>query len=311
MDEIKGNKFLVTGGAGFIGSHICEELVKQGKEVIIIDNFVNGKRENLEGWWNPNLCTLVTHSVTDSEIEKYFAAVDVVFHNAASKCTVCMDNPYLDLSVNAWGTFNVFDCARKAGVRKVVHASTGSVNNGKPVSYYGVSKMAGEAYTRAFRDYYTGFKYTVLRYHHVYGTRQDYRDKGGVIPIFIRNVLFDEPIKITGDGKQVRHFTSVKDVVRANFFVANNESTDYKMFNLLSDNSTSIFELAHIIWDEMHCSSSNPPIEFLPRRPGEIDFFSVTSDKLKSLGFDFKYDFRMYLQEVIEWYRKYLNGKKL
>lgn len=310
MEEVKGNKFLVTGGAGFIGSHICEELVKQGKEVIVVDNFVNGKRENLEGWWNPHLCTLVYDDVINADLLKYFDGVDVVFHNVASKCTVCRDDPYLDLLVNAWGTFNIFDCARKSGVRKVVHASTGSTNKGRPVSYYGVSKMAGEAYTRAFSSYYPEFRYTVLRYHHVYGTRQDYKDKGGVIPIFIRNVLFDEAIKVTGSGGQLRHFTSVKDVVRANFFAANNDSTDYRMFDLLRSKSMSILNLAINISTTMNPYSS-PNIEFVARRPDEIDYFTVDSSELKKLGFEFEYDFDEYLLKVIEWYKEYLDGKKL
>jgi UDP-glucose 4-epimerase len=305
MIELKHEKYLVTGGAGFIGSHICEEIVRQGKEVIVVDNLVAGKMKNLEDWWDPKLCTFVKTSIGNFEnIRGFFEGVDIVFHNAASKCTVCRDNPLLDLLVNAWGSFNVFEAARVAGVKKVIHASTGSVNNCKPVSFYGVSKLAGESYLNAFNDYYPEFNYTVLRYHHVYGPRQESSDVGGVIPIFIRNVYNDEPTVVFGSGSQVRHFTSVKDVVAANFFVANNSSADRRVFNVLSGVCISIKDLAYKIHEVM---DREPNVVFGPRKLGDIDLFTATSNELITLGFDFQDNFEVYLRETVDWYLEYFN----
>jgi len=167
MVKLNYNSALVTGGAGFIGSHICEELLNQNIKVTCLDNFVAGKMENInEFMGNPNF-KLVKADVADLDsIKDAFKDIEVVFHNAASKCTVCRVDPKLDLIVNAYGTFNVYEASRLSGVKKVVHASTGSVYGEalyfpqdekhpyNPVSFYGVSKLCGERYSNAFRDYY-------------------------------------------------------------------------------------------------------------------------------------------------------------
>ena len=175
-------KALVTGGAGFIGSHIIERLIGMGVSVISIDDYTSGKKQNLADF-SSRLLQEVECSVTDyDKLKSYMDGVDIVFHNAASKKTVCLKDPRLDLDVNAKGTFNVLELARDFGVKKVVHGSTGSVyGEGKifpqaethpldPASYYGVSKLAGEKYCTLFSREFD-MNVTALRYFHVYGSR--------------------------------------------------------------------------------------------------------------------------------------------
>jgi UDP-glucose 4-epimerase len=280
MIALTGNKYLVTGSNGFIGSHLCDEIERQGKEVVRVDL---------------KLGRDIIHSN-----EKWFKDVDVVFHQACSKCTVCRDNPYRDLRANAWGTFRVVETAIKMGVKKVVHASTGSINDGEPKSFYGVSKMAGEAYLGAFSEYHPSFRWTSLRYHHVFGPRQDSSDKGGVIPIFIRQALAGGPITVDGDGKQVRLFTHVKDVVAANLLCAEDPRTDGKVFNVMSDVTESILSLAHTVKDL--CGGDIPIVHRDPK-PGDIRKFVRNNEGLKELGLVYDNDFYRLLTETLFWYQ--------
>lgn len=298
--KITGTKFMVTGGAGFIGSHLCEELVNEGKQVVCVDNLVAGKEENLKDWWDDSSCVFLKKDICDLK-HNDFEGVDVVFHNAASKCTVCRVDPFLDLKVNAWGSWNVFNEARKINA-KVIHASTGSVcHGGSPKSFYGVSKLTAENYLKVLKEYYPSFKYTILRYYHVYGSRQENSNNGGVIPIFIRKAFEKKPMIIFGTGKQVRHFTFVKDVVNANFLAAESKETNGQTFDVVSDVKISISELASLVYELM-----NKPerIEFAPRKLGDIDTFITSNKEIKELGMVFQNNFREGLKETIAWYNK-------
>lgn len=300
------NTFLVTGGAGFIGSHICEELLKQNKKVICVDDFSadlsTGKMSNIKEFNSDRGFTTVEASVVDlDKIRSYFDDVDVVFHQAASKCTVCRVDPLKDLMVNARGSWCVFEAARQAGVKKVIHAATGSIMDGNPKSFYGVSKQAGESYLKTFENYYSDFKYTSLRYHHVYGSRQENSDVGGVIPIFIRHVYNNESTEVFGDGGQVRHFTSVKDVVAANFFAVNDNRTDNKVYNVISEVKITILDLAKLIHKFMEKKEN---IIHGPAMLGDIRTFTANSEELEKLGFVYQNDFEKGLKETISWYKR-------
>ncbi len=248
---------------------------------------------------DPNFI-LVEESVVDfDKIRPHFDGVDVVLHQAASKCTVCRIDPLKDLIVNARGSWSVFEASRQAGVKKVVHAATGSIMDGKPKSFYGVSKQAGESYLRAFKDYYPEFKYTSLRYHHVYGSKQENSDVGGVIPIFIRHVHNDDPTEIFGDGLQVRHFTTVKDVVAANFFAANDSRTDNMVYNVMSRVKISILDLAKITHKFM---GKEENIIHRPDKAGDIRTFAATGEEIEKLGFVYENNFEKELKKTIKWY---------
>ena len=321
--NIKGFPFkraLVTGGAGFIGSHIVEELVRMGVETISIDNYFAGKHENLEHLKSYLNLTEVACDVLDlGELEKQFPGVEVVFHEAASKKTICLNNPRLDLEINAKGTFNLLELSLKYGVKRFVHASTGSVYGEaqyypqdenhplSPTSYYGVSKLAGEKYVQAFHHLY-GLDTNVLRYFHVYGPRQESSEVGGVVSIFTRNLIKGELVTIFGDGTQQRSFTYVKDVVKANLLAASKRNTIGKVYNCASGIKVTIRELADLIAKTLDVSDYE--VRFGDWMPGDIKVFDIDNAKIKNdLGMDFIVDFEKGLDKTVAWGKEYFRKK--
>ncbi len=313
-------KAIVTGGAGFIGSHIVEELVTNGVETISIDNYFAGKHENLEFLKKYPHFHEVECDVLDFEgLEKQFQGVDIVFHEAASKKTICINNPRLDLEINAKGTFNLLELAVKHKVKKFVHASTGSVYGEaefmpqseshplNPTSYYGVSKLAGEKYVRAFHHLY-GLNVAMLRYFHVYGPRQESSDVGGVVSIFARHILEGKPIYIYGDGTQQRSFTFVKDVVKANLLAAISEHTNGNVYNCASGIKVTIGELYNYVCDIL--GKPNHPVEYKDWMPGDIKVFDIDNSKIrKELGIDFVTDFVSGLKQTVNWTKDFYESK--
>jgi UDP-glucose 4-epimerase len=308
------SKALVTGGAGFIGSHICEELVKSGIQVVSLDDYSAGKEQNcafLEGYDNYHA---VDCDVTDmNNLPRHFEGVDLVFHNAASKKNICLRDPRRDLEVNAKGAYNMLELAKAFGVKKFVHASTGSVYGEaqyypqdeehplRPVSYYGVSKLAGERYVILYNRIY-GLNTTVLRYFHVYGPRQESNEFGGVVAIFTRNMLMDQTPVIFGDGTQERSFTYVKDVVKANLLVATDERTSGEVYNCASAISVTIEDLCHRVIEFFGKSGEVRP-RYDDWLVGDIKKFDIDNSKIKALGMSFETDFWAKLRETIEYYR--------
>lgn len=309
-------KAIVTGGAGFIGSHLVEELVKMGVETISIDNYFAGKHSNLEHLKIYSNFTEVDCDITDiSNLEKYFNDVQVIFHQAASKKTICLKNPRKDLEINGSGTFNLLELALKYNVKKFVHASTGSVYGEAiyfpqdeshplvPVSYYGVSKLAGEKYVKVFNHLY-GLDTTVLRYFHVYGPRQESSDVGGVVSIFSRLMLEGKPITIFGDGTQQRSFTYVKDVVKANLMAATISNANGEVYNCASGLKVTINELATMVADIIGIKEQK--IIYKNWMPGDIKVFNIDNSKIsKDLGIKFLREFKEGLKITVEWAEKY------
>ncbi len=311
-------RFMITGGAGFIGSHIAEEAIKAGHEVVVVDNLVAGSKENLLPWWDPKRCTFIRQSVVgimDSDLR----GIDAIFHEACSKCRVSFDIPYQDLYTNAYETMVLADLAAAKGI-PFIHASTGSVYgepNGnkrttedapkKPVSFYGVSKLAAENYLEVLRNLY-GLKYVVLRYHHVYGPRQSTDPvSGGVVSIFINNLLKGEPITIYGSGKQIRHFTYVKDVVAANFAVAFRPDLYGRVFNLANPDTCTVEQLARLIIKKIGVSEREF-LQYAPARPGDIFTFNVDSRALSRAAFGRYTKLAIGLDETINHYRDALKS---
>lgn len=310
-NELHYQKALVTGGGGFIGSHIVEELLKRGLEVVSVDNLVTNDFTNtliFSGNGNPNFQFECVDITDYNDLVPCFKDVDIVFHNAASKKTICLDNPMRDLEINAKGTYNVLKIANKVGVKKFIHASTGSVygepiflpttenHPTNPTSFYGISKLCGEKYV-LLADMDT----TILRYHHVYGPRQNYSDYGGVVSIFIRRLLQDKPPIIHGDGTQIRSFTYVKDVVNANLFVASLNESEGEIYNIASGLKITINKLADKLMKMM-----NKHIEPIYDNwvEGDILLFDIDNSKLRDLGFDYHYSFDEGLRNTIEWLKK-------
>ncbi len=304
------NKAIVTGGAGFIGSHIVGELLNRGTEVISIDNYLSGSHDNVAEYSDNPLFHEERCDVCDLErLEELMVDVEVIFHNAASKKTICLNDPRRDLDINAKGTFNLLELARDRGVKKFVHASTGSVYGEgvvfpqnedhplDPTSYYGVSKLAGEKYAKVFNHLY-GLDTTVLRYFHVFGEKQSFYDTGGVISIFIRRMLNKEPVTIYGDGSQQRSFTYVNDVVRANMLVCERPNTAGQVYNCASGINVTIREAKDKIAAILNCQ---PNVQYKDWAVGDIKLFSIDNHKLRSLGFEFKTSFDIGLRQTVRW----------
>ena len=308
-------KAIVTGGAGFVGSNLVESLLKDGLEVISIDDYSAGKERNLSDLnekYGSKLNEVNCDVTNKVELSKYFDGVDVVFHQACSKMTICLKDPLRDLAVNAAGTFNLLELARDTNVKKFVHVSTGSVygiaqyfptdenHPLNPTSYYGVSKLAGEKYVRAFAHLYD-MNTSILRYYHVYGPKQDSGAYGGVIGIFCEKALKNDDITIFGDGTQIRSFTYVQDVVNINKLVAL-KGGQGEAYNCASGLKVSINDIAEKIVALANASSK---VKYEDWKPGDIKDFEVSHKKIEDLGFKFNYlDFDKGLKETFDWYKK-------
>ena len=288
---------LVTGGAGFIGSHIAEYLVNHGKKVVVLDNLVSGKLENMADFAEADDFEFINGSITDKHlVNQLVKEVDIVFNEAASKCTVCYDDPVLDMMVNGLGTRNVAE-ACETHEAMLVHASSGSVMKGYPKSYYGISKLAGEGYVRQHNGLvYKGLSNSILRYYHVYGSRQNDSSTGGVIPIFIKQVYNNKPITIFGRGDQVRHFTSVYDVVKANMHMLERDMGNTK--TVVSANvNVSISKLAEMVQHLM-----GKKVEVIHGDPKRGDVFSFDGIFDGRLDIGYIDNFEKELSRTIDWY---------
>ncbi len=313
-------KALVTGGAGFIGSHLVERLVKSNIYTISVDNYFAGKTENLahlkeyENFQEEN-CDVLDYEKLDELLKD----IDVVFHQAASKKTICMNDPKLDLEINAKGTFNLLELSVKHGVKKFVHASTGSVYGEAeyfpqdeehplvPTSYYGCSKLAGEKYVKVFNHLHN-LDTTVLRYFHIYGPRQESSDVGGVVSIFTKKLLENNPITIFGDGTQQRSFTYIEYVVIANISSAINPISTGKVYNCASGIKVTISELAMMVSDII--GIEDPTISYKDWMPGDIKVFDIDNKKIiKDLNMSFMTNFQLGLENTVNWGREYFNKK--
>ena len=318
LNLLKNKKVLVTGGAGFVGSHLCEELVNLGSNVISADNYSAGKKENIKFLQKYNNFQAVNMDVTQKDgWDDIFTDLDIIFHNAASKKNICLMDPQKDLEVNAGGTLNLLLLASKFRVDKFVHASTGSVYGEpeifpsgethplNPVSYYGVSKLAGERYVAAFNRLY-GMNTTILRYFHVYGTRQESNEFGGVVSIFLRKILENKSIEIFGDGQQVRSFTYVKDLVKANLLAAVTPEASGEVFNAASGISISINELATGL---KKLTKSDVSIIYGKPLVGDITNFDISNEKIKDiLNIKFDQDFWGRMNDILEDFNIYLKS---
>ena len=303
---------VVTGGAGFIGSHLVEALVSRGYQVTIIDDLSTGKKQNV-GKLLGDKVDLIQASVTDpSLLTRLFQNIDYVFHLAALPSVPrSIEAPLASHQVNITGTLNVLVSARDNGVSKVVYASSSAVYGDTPLlpkredmtpnpqSPYAVTKVSGEYYCKVFQTVY-GLDTVCLRYFNVYGPRQDPDSQyAAVIPRFISRALEGNPPIIFGDGEQTRDFTFVRDAVEANILAAESDATG--VFNIGSRSRTTINELAKLIARLL--ATGVKPIYQEPRA-GDIRHSLADISKARQIGYNPKYSLEEGLKETIrEWHQ--------
>lgn len=304
------SKVLVTGGAGFIGSHIVDELLARGIETYVIDNLSTGTLDNLAQHRDNHLLHFMAGDAREVEALMQDTNIDVVFHEAAiASVPKSVSHPMLVHDVNVNMTLQLLNYSVKAGVKRFVFASSAAVygilesraTEGmacRPNSPYGAGKLAVEDYMHAYRRTY-GLETVMLRYFNVYGRRQRYSDYSGVITVFINKLLEGARPTIYGDGLQVRDFVHVEDIVQANMLAMESANAVGEMFNVASGRATSILELVKIVQDLVGAAGIEP--QFAPQRPGDMKLGLASIDKIKAvLGYDPKVHMQHGLQGVIE-----------
>jgi UDP-glucose 4-epimerase len=315
-DQLRGERVLVTGGAGTIGSHVVDQLVRAGAdEIIVLDNFVRGRRENLADAVVSGLVRVVPGDIRDQPlIARLMRGVDVVFHQAAIRITQCAEEPRLAVEVLVDGTFNVLEAAAREGVRKVVAASSASVyglaeefptaEDHHPYAndtLYGAAKTFNEGLLRSFYTM-SGLDYVALRYFNVYGPRMDiYGLYTEVLVRWMERISEGIPPLIYGDGAQTMDFIYTEDIARANVLAACAEATD-DVFNVASGVETSLRQLAEKLLDVMGSSLSvqfgpERAVNKVPRRLADI------SHAREQLGFQAEVGLEEGLTRLVEWWR--------
>ena len=314
---MRDSRVLITGGAGLIGSNIADLLVAEGVgEIVVLDNFARGTAANLAAVRAGARLRVVEGDVRDpAAVQRAMHGVDIVFHQAALRITQCAQEPRLAVEVLALGTFNVLEAAVKAGVRRVVAASTASIYGlaeSFPTSerhhaynnrtLYGAAKVFNEGLLRSFNDMY-GLNYVALRYFNVYGPRMDLH--GAYTEVFIRwmeRIEQGQPPLIFGDGAQTMDFVYVEDVARANILAAKASAVD-EVFNIASGTETSLKELADALLKVMGVTVApeygpERKVNPVPRRLAD------TSKARRLLGFEAQVPLEVGLGRLVAWWRE-------
>nr|WP_209675500.1 SDR family oxidoreductase [Methanolinea mesophila] len=305
-------RYIVTGGAGFIGSHLCEALAGAGHEVAIVDDLSSGRKEFIAPLLEQKKVTFYQDTIADfAFLAETFRGADGVFHQAAMvSVQKSIMHPMVNHDVNLTGTLNVLLAARDAGVKKVVFASSAAIygnipeqpkNEGMtpdPLSPYALAKLGGEYYCRLFTSLY-GLPTVALRYFNVYGPRQDlHSDYAAVIPKFIAHLAEGEPPLIYGDGDQTRDFVYVKDVVQANVKAMQSGATG--VYNVGCGEETSVNNLAETMMALFGLSFSP---KHTGERPGEVKHSVADISRAeKDFGYSPECKLEWGLSETLEYY---------
>jgi len=304
---------LVTGGAGFIGSHIADTLLAAGHRVVVVDNLHTGHKENV-----PQGATFYEVDICDrAALAEVFAKeqIQTISHQAArANVRESMNDPVAYAKVNVLGSLNLLELARQSNCRKIVFASTGGAVYGEgyseqgnklpfteqswpqPKDNYGANKLSMEYHLDLYHANY-GMQYVALRYPNVYGPRQDSKGEAGVVAIFAGAMLEGKPTKITGDGKQIRDFTFVGDVARANLLAL--ESSAVGIFNVGTGVPTDVNRVHATLTEIIGYPRE---AEYIPRPMGEVLATYLDSSKAQSvLGWEPKVSLHAGLRQVVEW----------
>ncbi|RCW62856.1 NAD-dependent epimerase/dehydratase family protein [Saliterribacillus persicus] len=278
---------VVTGGAGFIGSHLVDALIQEGHEVHILDSLTSGKKEYI----NPK-ATFYELDICRDDVKGLFRKIKpaYVFHMAAqADVTTSMEDPTFDAEVNLFGTLRLLEASKEVSLEKFIFASTSAVYGETehipitestplgPLAFYGLSKMVAEFYIKLYQQSY-GLPYTILRYANVYGPRQVAKGEGGVIAIFASKLKENQGVRIFGDGEQTRDFIFVDDVVQANLQAIKHGKNE--ILNVSTMKKTSVNDLVELL-EKME----NKKIKrlYLPRKNGEIKDSCLSNEKAKQI----------------------------
>jgi len=306
--------YLVTGGAGFIGSHITERLVRDGHAVRVLDDFSSGKETNLDSFRND--IEVVRGDIRDADVVKRATkGVDIVFHEAAlGSVPRSVVDPLTTHEVNMTGTLNVFLAARDAGVKRVVYASSSSVYGETPVlpkredmipqplSPYALSKLVGEQYSSVFKQIY-GFEIVSLRYFNIFGPRQDPESQyAAVLPRFVTALLGGKPPVVYGDGLQSRDFTYVENVVNANLLASEAEGIAGRAFNVACGGRYTLLELLARL--KAILGTGIEPIHEAARAGDVRDSQASIEAAEQGFGYRVSVDFDEGVRRTVEWSRR-------
>jgi UDP-glucose 4-epimerase len=320
---MQNNRVLITGGAGLVGSHIADLLVKEGvSEIIVLDNFTRGCMANLAWAKEHGPLVVIDGDIRDRNLlGEVMQGVDIVFHQAAIRITQCAEDPRLAMEVLADGTFNVLEAAVKAGVKKVVAASSASIYgmaeefptteshhpyNNRTI--YGAAKVFNEGLLRSFYEMY-GLDYVALRYFNVYGPRMDiYGVYTEVLIRWMERIVAGQPPLIFGDGKQTMDFVYIEDIARANILAAKADVTD-EVFNVASQVETSLNDLAYSLAKVM---GSDLKPEYGPeRKVNPVQRRLADASKAKQLlGFEAEVSLEEGLSRLVQWWQEQKQAKE-
>lgn len=309
---LKDSRVVVVGGAGFVGSHLVDQLIQEPvREIVVLDNFVRGTRANLSAATRDDRVRLVDGSITDLELlRELMKGAEYVFHLAALWLYECVHQPRSALDVNVVGTYNVIESAQQAGVKKVVYSSSASVYGDAVLTpmtedhpfnnrtMYGATKIAGEQFFRAFYEQHR-LDYVGLRYMNIYGPRMDY--KGTYVSVIMKvldRINEGLPPIIFGDGSQAYDFIHVEDVAQANILALKSEATD-EFFNVGMGVKTTIDELVEML---LEITGSDLRPEYRPQEQMFVTQRVGSTEKAERLlGFRAAVSLREGLRSVVEW----------
>ena len=308
------SKILVTGGAGFIGSHIVDRLLDEGLKVRVLDNLSTGEKKNIAQHKNKKSFQFIEGDIRNVEhIKKAVEGVDAVIHEAALvSVTRSVEDPLLSNEINVTGTINLLKACVDANVKRFVLASSCAIYGDsetlpnhenlipKPLSPYAADKVAAENYAKVFHKVY-GLETVSLRYFNVYGPRQKYGAYSGVISIFINRLLENKPLMIVGDGEQTRDFVNVKDVVDANMNALSKRRAIGKTFNVCTGDPTTINQIAETIRQIMD-KMTLKPVHVEPRSGDVMHSYGDITEANRNLEYKPRIRLENGLKELVKWY---------